>query len=105
MRVEDFDYDLQKVERHRFALMRHLIRDNLSLSVSRQCIDDWKYVFCTNRISDINLIASAGKLGGGNVFPLYLYPTDGEEKLGETRKPNLDEKIWRKIDKCTKKSV
>ena len=96
------DYDLQKVERHRFALMRHLIRDNLSLSVSRQCIDDWKYVFCTNRISDINLIASAGKLGGGNVFPLYLYPTDGEEKLGETRKPNLDEKIWRKIDKCTK---
>ncbi|WP_290725421.1 type ISP restriction/modification enzyme [Fibrobacter sp. UBA2449] len=96
------DYDLQKVERHRFALMRHIIRDNLSLSVSRQCIDDWKYVFCTNRISDINLIASAGKLGGGNVFPLYLYPTDGEEKLGETRKPNLDEKIWRKIDKCTK---
>ena len=96
------DYDLQKVERHRFALMRHLIRDNLSLSVSRQCIDDWKYVFCTNRISDINLIASAGKLGGGNVFPLYLYPTDGEEKLGETRKPNLDEKIWHKIDKCTK---
>ena len=92
------DYDLQKVERHRFALMRHLIRDNLSLSVSRQCIDDWKYVFCTNRISDINLIASAGKLGGGNVFPLYLYPTDGEEKLGETRKPNLDESIWRKID-------
>ena len=96
------DYDLQKVERHRFALMRHLIRDNLSLSVSRQCIDDWKYVFCTNRISDINLIASAGKLGGGNVFPLYLYPTEGEEKIGETRKPNLDEKIWRKIDKCTK---
>lgn len=96
------DYDLQKVERHRFALMRHLIRDNLSLSVSRQCIDDWKYVFCTNRISDINLIASAGKLGGGNVFPLYLYPTDGEEKLGETRKPNLDEKIWSKIDKCAK---
>ena len=99
------DYDLQKVERHRFALMRHLIRDNLSLSVSRQCIDDWKYVFCTNRISDINLIASAGKLGGGNVFPLYLYPAEGEEQLGEIRKPNLDEKIWHKIDACLDSST
>ena len=48
----------------------------------------------------MNLIASAGKLGGGNVFPLYLYPTEGEEKLGEIRKPNLDEPIWRKIDAC-----
>ena len=99
------DYDLKRVERHRFALMRNLIKDNLSLSVSRQCIDDWKYVFCTNRISDINLIASAGKLGGGNVFPLYLYPTEGEEKIGETRKPNLDEKIWRKIDACLDSST
>ena len=99
------DYDLKRVERHRFALMRNLIKDNLSLSVSRQCIDDWKYVFCTNRISDINLIASAGKLGGGNVFPLYLYPTEAEEKLGETRKPNLDETIWRKIDACLDSST
>ncbi len=103
------DYDLKRVERHRFALMRNLIKDNLSLSVSRQCIDDWKYVFCTNRISDINLIASAGKLGGGNVFPLYLYPDENrdpstslhfaqDDKLQS--KPNLDETIWRKIDAC-----
>ncbi len=40
-----------------------------------------------------------------NVFPLYLYPTDGEEQLGETRKPNLDEKIWRKIDACLDSST
>ena len=36
------------------------------------------------------------------MYPLYLYPTEGEEQLGETRKPNLDEKIWSKIDKCAK---
>ena len=53
----------------------------------------------------MNLIASAGKLGGGNVFPLYLYPTEGEEKLGETRKPNLDEAIWHKIDACLDSST
>ena len=34
------------------------------------------------------------------MYPLYLYPTEGEEQLGETRKPNLDESIWRKIDAC-----
>ena len=45
------------------------------------------------------------------VFPLYLYPNENgdpstslhfaqDDKL--QRKPNLDEKIWRKIDKCTK---
>ena len=94
------NYDLQKVERHRFSLMFHMLKDNLSLSVARQCVDDWKYVFCTNYISDINLIASAGKLGGGNVFPLFLYPTENEANLGEQRKSNLDETIWQKIDAC-----
>ena len=46
-----------------------------------------------------------GKLGAGDLFPLYLYPTEGEEKLGETRKPNLDETIWRKIDACLDSST
>jgi predicted helicase len=83
-------------------IMRHLLHENVAMVVSRQCISDWKYVFCSKMIGEHNLIASAGKFGAGNYFPLYLYPTEGEEKLGETRKPNLDEKIWRKIDKCTK---
>jgi predicted helicase len=83
-------------------IMRHLLHENVAMVVSRQCISDWKYVFCSKMIGEHNLIASAGKFGAGNYFPLYLYPTEGEEKLGETRKPNLDESIWRKIDKCTK---
>ena len=97
-------YDEKLIKRAFFKVHNNLIekKENFALIASRQCIDNWKYVFCTNNVCDMNLIASAGKLGGGNVFPLYLYPTDGEEKLGETRKPNLDEKIWRKIDKCTK---
>ena len=33
-------------------------------------------------------------------FPLFLYPTENEAKLGEQRKPNLDESIWSKIDEC-----
>ena len=97
-------YDEKLIKRAFFKVHNNLIekKENFALIASRQCIDNWKYVFCTNNVCDMNLIASAGKLGGGNVFPLYLYPTEGEEKLGETRKPNLDEKIWSKIDKCAK---
>jgi predicted helicase len=95
-------YDEKLIKRAFFKVHNNLIekKENFALIASRQCIDNWKYVFCTNNVCDMNLIASAGKLGGGNVFPLYLYPTDGEEQLGETRKPNLDEKIWHKIDAC-----
>lgn len=104
-RVLDFYYiyyDEKLVSRAAFNVMQHLRKANVALVVPRQCSSDWKYVFCTNTIGDHNLIASAGKLGAGDLFPLYLYPTEGEEKLGETRKPNLDEKIWSKIDKCAK---
>ncbi len=85
--------------------MQHLRKANVALVVPRQGSSDWKYVLCTNTIGDHNLIASAGKLGAGDLFPLYLYPTEGEEKLGETRKPNLDESIWRKIDACLDSST
>ncbi len=107
-RVLDFYYiyyDEKLVSRAAFNVMQHLRKANVALVVPRQCSSDWKYVFCTNTIGDHNLIASAGKLGAGDLFPLYLYPTEGEEKLGETRKPNLDEKIWHKIDACLDSST
>jgi predicted helicase len=113
-RVLDFYYiyyDEKLVSRAAFNVMQHLRKANVALVVPRQCSSDWKYVFCTNTIGDHNLIASAGKLGAGDLFPLYLYPNEEgdpstslhfaqDDKL--QRKPNLDEKIWRKIDKCTK---
>ncbi|OWV21214.1 hypothetical protein B7982_13310 [Fibrobacter sp. UWB2] len=104
-RVLDFYYiyyDEKLVSRAAFNVMQHLRKANVALVVPRQCSSDWKYVFCTNTIGDHNLIASAGKLGAGDLFPLYLYPTEGEKNLGEIRKPNLDEKIWSKIDKNVK---
>ncbi len=107
-RVLDFYYiyyDEKLVSRAAFNVMQYLRKANVALVVPRQCSSDWKYVFCTNTIGDHNLIASAGKLGAGDLFPLYLYPTEGEEKLGETRKPNLDESIWRKIDACLDSST
>ena len=95
-------YDEKLIKRSFFKIHKQLAysQENIALVVSRQCVDNWKFVFCTEEICDMNLIASAGKLGGGNVFPLYIYPTENEANLGEQRKPNLDETIWRKIDAC-----
>jgi hypothetical protein len=97
------NYDLSKVVRARYNIMRHMLHKNIALSVSRQCVDDWRFVFVTDKVSDINFIASAGKLGGGYVFPLYLYPEEGSIDMG--RRANLDEKIWAEINRCVGKET
>ena len=77
--------------------MQHMMRPNLCLSVSRQCQSDWRYVFCAEGLSDVNLIASAGLLGSGYVFPLWLYT----ENMGKVEKtPNLNPEIVKKIEEA-----
>ena len=79
---------------------QHLLKKNIALlavrNTRRSMINNY---FITNTIVDKDGISSFDNC---RFFPLYLYPTDGEEQLGESRKPNLDEKIWSKIDKCAK---
>lgn len=73
--IRFLNYDLKKVVRHRYNIMRHFLKfNNLGLIAPRQCdTTDFRHIFITNLLADINLTASAGKLGGGYVFPLYLY--------------------------------
>ena len=93
-------YDVSKLARARESLAKNFDKDNYGLCLIRiNSRDEGLTVFITDEITDKTLLSSKDN---ANVFPLYLYPSDGEEKTGETRKPNLDEKIWRKIDKCTK---
>ena len=89
--------------RARYKINRHIIgKGNLTLVTCRQLSTfDFQHIFVTTHISDLNSISLQSK-EQSYVFPLYLYPTDGEEQLGETRKSNLDEKIWGKIDKSAK---
>lgn len=84
----------------RYEIMRNFLEEqNIAINLIRSVRGTEIPVFATKNITDKTIISPKDN---ANVFPLYLYPTEGEEKLGETRKPNLDEKIWRKIDKCTK---
>ena len=85
------------VELPRFQIMRHLLKPNLALVVGRagHVIQSnmWSLVFCSDKIIDTNIFYR----GGGNVFPLYLYPTP-EETNGTLfasdeihRRPNLSQ--------------
>ena len=92
-------WDTSLVTRSRKNVMQHFIKgDNIGLVVSRQCTDDWKYVFVTKNISNFNLTATAGRLGSGYVFPLYLY-LQGEGHFKDTldKIPNLNPKILKKL--------
>ena len=84
----------------RFEIMKHLLSENCALIVSRQCVGDWRYVYVANKICDINYIATAGKLGGGYVFPLYLYSEDGTVK-----KHNFNEEIVQKIEESLGETI
>ena len=87
----------------RKEVMNHIIDyDNICMDICRfSATDIWTLVFISKFIIDDSFVSNKTK-ERGYVFPLYLYPTESEEKLGETRKPNLDEKIWSKIDKSAK---
>jgi len=83
----------------RGEVMQHLVKgENIALVVSRQCADDWKYVFVTKNICNKNFTATAGRLGAGNIFPLYLY-LQGEGHFKDTldKIPNLNPKILKKL--------
>ena len=86
-------YDVNKVERSREKIMRHLIQENVALTCIK--INKEKFYptpFVANCIADARL--SDRFLT--SVFPLYLYPETGS--LDTSRRPNLDEKIWAQIN-------
>lgn len=86
------NYDLAKVERPRYSIMKHMLLDNISIIVGRQCVSDWRYVFISDTLSDSNLTGTAGRLGAGYAFPLYSYMEDG------TKVDNINPIIWKDIN-------
>lgn len=92
-------YEDKLVWRTGRKVFNHFIKDkNVGLSIARQCVGEWRYAFITDKISNFNLLSTAGKFGSGYVFPLYLYSDEGYfSEEGGTRVPNLDEGIVAKI--------
>jgi hypothetical protein len=89
-------YNRNVAVHRRDRVMGHYLRgDNMGMIIGRQGqvvgLMPWNLVFCTSLISDFNLFYR----GGGASFPLYLYPT--EQDLDQTRRINLDPKLWKKL--------
>ncbi len=98
-------YDENLIKRAFYKVQSNLLRDNICLLCCKQLSSgEYNHIFASNKVSDLNSVSLQTK-EQSYVFPLYLYPTEGEEQLGETRKPNLDEKIWHKIDACLDSST
>ena len=85
------NYDLNKVETHRFNKMKHLLKNNLGLIVPRIVVG--KEGFCHGIITDSILDVACGDMNSGSgtyAFPLYLYPDvekDDDIFEGETITP------------------
>lgn len=94
--IQNINYDLKKVARPRYNIMRHMEKKNIGLLVCKQAATEKYGYFITKGITDINYTGTAGKFGAGLVFPLYLF-NDSLEK--EDKHPNFNDAILANIEK------
>jgi hypothetical protein len=80
-------YDPQLTSRPVYGVMRHMLQSNIALICARQTKEDFAVLatsaLCTHKIVTV--------YDRSFVFPLYLYPTEGEMQFEEgKRRPNLN---------------
>lgn len=92
------NYNLDKVERHRFQIMQHFLKEekNLGLCLMRSLVNtnELKSVFVTDTIIDINLYGFQTY-----AFPLYLYIESEGVFAGQVERiANLNPAVVQKIE-------
>lgn len=75
-------YHQSLIERMRFDVMRHMLEENIGLTIGRagQVVGLehlWNLVFISDNIIDLNLYYRGGEL----LFPLYVYPDKNKKDL------------------------
>lgn len=96
------DYDLNKVVRHRYSVMKHFIKgENIGLIISRMVLGgwDWNDIQVTKYIADLGVMASRVS-NTAPIFPLYLYDDDSAQTsfFDVNRKPNLNMDIVKSLE-------
>lgn len=83
------DYDLSRVVRHRYNIMKHMLHDNVALGVCKQSAtdNDWCLVSVSDCLSDICHVSGRTK-EASYCCPLYLYNDDGSTT------PNIKQEAW-----------
>jgi predicted helicase len=89
--VKPLFYHKVVIERSRPEVMRHMLAGkNLGLIARRQMIGELMSYFYVSKYMISDGVIRSDNKGGESLFPLWLYPADGEMQLGEKRHPNLN---------------
>ncbi len=71
-------------------VMQHMAKDNIALLACRQQAElGFYHILCSNTLVECCAVSLKTR-EITSVFPLYLYPTEGEMQLQEGRRPNLN---------------
>lgn len=95
--LRNINYDLKKVLRHRFSVMKNMLKDNISiLTCKQQSTFEFQHALITKNLSDMCSVSLQTK-ETTYAFPLYLYqePTALDER---ERIPNFNPKILAEIE-------
>lgn len=90
--IRYINYDLKKVERHRFEVMRHILHSNIALINCNQFSSKQYFTsFVTNILTDI----SSQPFASYHIFPLYSYESD----LLSSKYPNINLEFIEQFDR------
>lgn len=91
-------YDRMFIDRDRYNIMQHfLLGDNLGLVIKKRHKDrEYHHVCVADALVDKNYLS-----GQTYIFPLYLYPAEGD--MFKERKPNLNPKVTKSLAEVYRK--
>lgn len=83
-------YDPNVAVHRRERVMRHMLAgENIGLCTNREVNGDFQHVLCSRHLID-DCAVSLQTRERTYLFPLYLYPTEGEMQFEKGRRPNLN---------------
>lgn len=87
--VRSFFYHEAFVDRPRLQVMRNILHGSKALLLPRGVGGTWQHAFVTSHLV-VDVAISAASREANQVFPLYVYPSEGEMQFKEGRRPNLN---------------
>jgi predicted helicase len=102
--LRNIQYDLNKVQRHRFSVMKNMLKDNLALMTCRQLSTfDFQHILISKHLVDMCTVSLQTK-ETTYALPLYTYIDESKqinvfEENQSSRIPNLNMEIVNQIAK------
>jgi len=95
--IRPFFYHEALVDRSRLQIMRNILLGSIALLLPRGVGSDWQHAFVSNHPS-VDVAISTASREANQVFPLYLYPAEGEMQFnGGNRRPNLNPEFIKEV--------